>query len=170
MRVIERLGLLAVVFIGLMMAGSAPASARSNQLSGVAVYDSTTCAGPPAGYGDFVDYPGLRMSGSLEGCLYTKVDTVHDNGAPSGVYLETGREVFVGSLDGGPVGVFSTTYRFESKWDPDVSTGSEVRGRCQHPIAVGSGTGGFAGASGRVDFKDVVADGTYVYRGHISIP
>ena len=38
------LGLLAVVFIGLTMVGSAPASARSNQLSGVAVYDSTTCA------------------------------------------------------------------------------------------------------------------------------
>ncbi len=48
MRVIQRLGLLAVVFIGLTMAGSAPAIARSNQLSGVAVYDSTMCAGPPA--------------------------------------------------------------------------------------------------------------------------
>ncbi len=99
------------------------------------------------------------MSGSLEGCWYTRVDTVKDNGAPSGVYLETGREVFVGSLDGGPDGVFTTTYRFESKWDPDVSTGSEVRGRCQHPIVAGSGTGGFAGASGRVDFKDIVLPG-----------
>jgi len=170
MRVFQRLGLLGVVSIGFLVAGSASAGARSNQLSGVAVYDSTTCAGPPAGYGDFTDYPGLHMSGSLEGCLYTNVDTVHDNGGPSGVYLEAGREVFVGSLDGGPVGTFSTNYRFESKWDPDVSTGSETRGRCQHPIAVGSGTGGFAGASGRVDFKDIVADGTYVYRGHISLP
>ena len=169
MRVIQRLGLLAVVFIGLIMAGSAPASARSNQLSGVAVYDSAACPGPPAGYDDFVSYPGLLMSGSLEGCMYTKVDTVHDNGAPSGVYIETGREVFVGTLDGGPDGTFATTYRFESKWDPDVS-GSEVRGRCQHPIAVGSGTDGLAGATGRVDFKDVVADGNFVYRGHISIP
>ena len=168
MRVIQRLGLLAVVSIGLTMAGSAPAGARSNQLSGVAVYDSTTCAAPPAGYGDFTDYPGLLMSGSLEGCFYTNIDTVH-NGGPSGVYIETGREVFVGSLDGGPVGTFSTNYRFESKWDPDI-TGAEVRGRCQHPIAAGSGTDGFAGASGRVDFKDIVADGTAVYRGHISIP
>ena len=63
--------------------------------------------------------------------------------------------------------MFTTTYKFESKWDPDVSTGPEVRGRCQHPIVTGSGTGGFAGATGRLDFKDVVEDGTYLYRGHI---
>ena len=172
MRILQRLGLLAVLFIGLTMAGSGPASARSNQISGVAVFDfsGNTCKGPPAGYADFVSYPPLLLTGSLEGCWYTRVDTVKDNGAPSGVYLETGREVFVGSLDGGPVGLFTTTYRFESKWDPDVSTGSELRGRCQHPIVAGSGTGGFTAATGRVDFKDVVADGSYVYRGHISTP
>ena len=84
------------------------------------------CAGPPAGFADFVSYPPLLLSGSLQGCWYTKVDTAKDNGAPSGVYLETGREVFVGRLNGGPVGVFTTTYKFESKWDPDVSTGTEV--------------------------------------------
>ena len=172
MRTLQRLGLLAVLFIGLMMAGSAPASARSNQISGVAVFDlsGSSCTGPPAGYSDFVSYAPLLMSGSLEGCWYTKVDAVHDNGAPSGVYIETGREVFVGSLDGGPVGVFATTYRFESQWDPDVATGSELRGRCQHPIVEGSGIGGFEDATGRIDFKDVVADGSFVYRGHISIP
>ena len=170
MRVLKRMGLVAVVFSGLTMVGSSPGSA-SNQISGDAVYvDATTCKGPPAGYDDFVSYPPLLLSCSLEGCWYTKVDTVKDNGTPSGVYLETGREVFVGTLDGGPVGVFSTTYRFESKWDPDVSSGSEVRGRCQHGIVVGSGTDGFAAATGRVDFKDIVANGSYVYRGHISIP
>jgi hypothetical protein len=171
-RILQRLGLLAVLFIGWTMAGSALASASSNQISGVAVFDlsGATCEGPPVEYADFVSYPPLLLSGSLEGCWYTRVDSVKDNGAPSGVYLETGREVFVGRLDGGPVGVFVTTYRFESKWDPDVSTGSELRGRCQHPIVAGSGTGGFAGATGRVDFKDVVADGSFVYRGHISIP
>ena len=171
MRTLQRLALVAILFIGLMIAGSAPASARSNQISGVAVFDisGTSCTGPPADYSDFVSYPPLLMSGSLEGCWYTKVDAVHDNGAPSGVYVETGREVFVGSLDGGPVGVFTTTYQFESKWDPDVATGSELRGRCQHPIVPGSGIDGFAGATGRLDFKDIVADGSYVYRGHISI-
>ena len=172
MRILQRLGVLAVLIIGWTLAGSAPASARSNQISGVAVYDlsGTTCKGPPAGYADFVSYPPLLLTGSLEGCWYTRVDTAKDNGAPSGVYLETGREVFVGSLDDGSAGVFTTTYRFESKWDPEVSSGSELHGRCQHPIVAGSGTGGFAGATGRVDFKDIVADGSYVYRGHISTP
>lgn len=170
-RELSNAGITEPSFIGLTMAGSAPASAGSNQISGVGVFDisGSTCSGPPSGYADFVSYPPIVLTGSLQGCWYTKVDTVKDNGAPSGVYLESGREVFVGSLNGGPVGVFTTTYKFESKWDPDVSTGSEVRGRCQHPIVAGSGTGGFAGATGRVDFKDMVADGTYIYRGHISI-
>lgn len=139
------------------------------QISGRAVYDvsGSICSGPPSGYADFVSYPPLVLSGSLQGCWYTKVDTFKNNGAPSGIYLETGREVFVGSLNGGPSGVFTTTYKFESKWDPDVSTGTEVRGRCQHPLVAGSGTGGFAGATGRVDIKDIVADGSYIYRGHI---
>ena len=119
MRVIQRLGLLAVVFIGLIMAGSAPASARSNQLSGSRCMTRRVPRGRPPDTTTSC-YPGLRMSGSLEGCMYTNIDTQHDNGAPSGVYLETGREVFVGTLDGGPVGTFATTYRFESKWDPDI--------------------------------------------------
>lgn len=145
---------------------------KNLQISGRAVYDvsGSTCSGPPSGYADFVSYPGLVLSGSLQGCWYTKVDTFKET--PSGVYLETGREVFVGSLNGGPIGVFATTYKFESKWDPDVSTGTEVFGRCQHPLVAGSGTGGFAGATGRVDIKDIVADPSniyYVYRGHISI-
>ena len=74
------------------------------------------------------------------------------------MYLESGEEVIVGSLNGGPVGTFTTTYRFESKWDPDPS-GVELHGRCQHPIVKGSGTGGFEGASGRLDFKDIVDAG-----------
>ena len=108
------------------------------------------------------------MTGSLEGCWYTKVVTSKET--PSGVYLESGEEVFVGSLDGGPVGTFATTYKFESKWDPDVSSGVELHGRCQHPIVEGSGTGGFEGATGRLDFKDIIGDPvTYIYRGHINL-
>lgn len=128
------------------------------------------CTGPPAGYSDFVSYPPIRLTGSLDGCWYTLVESASDHRAPSGVYLESGREVFVGGLDGGPVGLFATTYRFESKWDPDVSSGVEVHGRCQHPIVRGSGSGGFDGVTGRLDFKDIVADGSYVYRGHLRIP
>ena len=111
------------------------------------------------------------LSGSLQGCWYTKVDTVKDNGAPSGIYLETGREVFVGSLNGGPVGVISDDLQVRVQ----VGSGCLHRARksvdaASTPSCAGSGTGGFAGATGRVDFKDIVADGTYVYRGHISVP
>ena len=46
----------------------------------------------------------------------------------------------------------------------------EIFGRCQHPIAAGSGTGGFEGAKGRIDFKDIISDPiVYVYRGHIRL-
>jgi hypothetical protein len=170
---IQRLVLLVMLVGGLLVVLSAPASAATNQISGVAVYDTTpptVCLDPPPpGYEEFTSYPPLVMTGSLDGCMYTKVESTKDNGAPSGVYIESGEEVFVGSLNGGPVGTFSTTYKFESKWDPDVSTGSEVHGRCQHPIVEGSGTGGFAGATGRLDFKDEVTTGQFFYRGHIKL-
>ena len=161
---------LEVMMGGLLVAAlSAPASAATTQISGVGAYDATgQCGPPPSGYADFTDFT-MVITGDLAGCWYSKVETSHDIGAPSGVYLETGEEVFVGSLNGGPEGTFATTYRFESKWDPDVSTGSEVHGRCQHPIAAGSGTGGFDGASGRVDFKDDVTAGLYFYRGHVKL-
>jgi hypothetical protein len=154
---------------GLLVALSAPANAATNQISGVAVLDTTgACPDPPAGYEDFTDFTQV-MTGSLDGCWYTHIETRKDNGAPSGVYIESGEEIFVGSLNGGPEGTFTTTYKFESKWEPDVSTGSEVHGRCQHPIVAGSGTGGFEGATGRADFKDEVTTGQFFYRGHIKL-
>ena len=163
---IQRLVLLVMLVGGLLIALSAPANAATNQISGVAVFDTTgECSSPPTGYEDFTQV----MTGSLAGCWYTNIETQKDNGAPSGVYIESGEEIFVGSLNGGPAGTFSTTYKFESKWDPDVSTGSEVHGRCQHPIVAGSGTGGFEGATGRVDFKDEVTTGQFFYRGHIKL-
>jgi hypothetical protein len=164
----QRLALLVVLVMGLLMVSPLAANAATNRLSGDARYDAAQCPAPPRGFEDFISYPGLSMTGSLEGCLYTKVETTKDT--PGGVYLESGEEVFIGSLDGGPEGTFTTTYRFESKWDPDVTTGVELHGRCQHPIVGGSGTVGFDGARGRLDFKDIIGDPvTYVYRGHISL-
>jgi hypothetical protein len=32
-----------------------------------------------------------------------------------------------------------------------------------------AGSGDFAGVTGRVDFKDVVAVGTFIYRGHLKV-
>jgi len=167
----ERMAVLFVLVVGLMVALAAPAGAATTQLSGVGVFDTTgVCPDPPTGFEDFTSLPPMVMTGSLEGCWYTKILSTKDNGAPSGIYQERGEEVFVGSLNGGPEGTFATTYKFTSKWDPDVSTGSEVHGRCEHPIVDGSGTGGFAGATGRVDFKDDVTTGEFLYRGHISLP
>ena len=160
--------MLVVLVMGLLMMSPLAANAATNQLSGAVSYDPVQCPGPPAGYEEFISYPGALLTGSLEGCLYVKVGT--SKLIPSGVYLESGQEVFIGSLNDGPEGTFTTTYKFESKWDPDVTTGVELHGRCQHPIVEGSGTGGFEGAKGRIDIKDIIGDPvTYAYRGHISL-
>ena len=154
----------AVMGLGLM----APAQAAgTTQISGSGYYDDaagTECGTPPAGFADFTP---LVLHGDLEGCLYT--DTVTSKNSPSGVYQEVGRELIVASLNGGPLGTFTTNYRFEAKYDPDIFTGIEVKGRCQHPIAAGSGTDGFAGATGRLDFKDDVDNAVFYYRGHITL-
>lgn len=141
------------------------ASAANTKLAGVAIYDdeeNPVCPPPPEGFEDFVSYPPLVLAGTLEGCWYTKILTIKDNGAPSGVYLETGEELFIGELDGEHV-EFTTTYKFEAKFDPD--SGAEIHGRCQHPIAEGFSDSGEI--TGRVDFKDIVEDGSFAYRGHI---
>ena len=65
----ERLAALFVLFFGLMVALSAPAGAATNQISGVGIFDTAgECQGPPTGYEDFT----IVMTGSLEGCWYTK--------------------------------------------------------------------------------------------------
>ena len=151
-------GLVAALLVG------PAATSASTRVSGDANYDPVLCPGPPPGYEDFADYPGLALAGSIEGCLYTKVGSFVQR--PSGVWLERGEEVVVGSLDGGPEGTFTTTYFFSGKFAPD---GSEIFGRCHHPIVEGSGTGGFEGAKGRLDFKDFPGDPVpFRYRGHIS--
>jgi hypothetical protein len=167
---VRRLAMLGTLTAGLLGMGLvAPVNAAgTTQISGSGAYDITgsECGTPPAGFADFTP---LVLTGNLEGCLYTDIVTSTDRGAPSGIYIETGRELVVASLNGGPVGTFETTYRFESKWDPEVSTGAEVKGRCQHPITAGSGTGGFSGATGRLDFKDEVATGRFFDRGHVTL-
>ena len=99
----------------------------------------------------------------LDGCLYTFVDD-DVRKSPSGTYLETGTERFVAS-DGS--GTFSTTYRFEAKYeDVDILAG-EIFGRCQHPIVEGSGTGIYEGVSGELFFKDDIEEANFPYRGHL---
>ena len=104
----------------------------------------------------------LLLTGDLEGCLYTFVQTWQCT--PGGMYIETGEEIFV--ADDGE-GTFSTTYRFEAKYENCEALSGQVNGRCQHPIVAGSGTGKFYGVKGRLDFKDDVVNGIVEYRGHL---
>ena len=107
------------------------------------------------------------MAGSLIGCWYT--DTFNlINSTSTGVIYATGSEHFVGCLDvhskasctqTDRTGTFALKYTFLAQYDPVTSR--EIWGGCQHKIV--SGTGGFAGAAGRIDFQDNVANGTSSY-------
>jgi hypothetical protein len=152
--------LAAATLLALILAAPAALAGGATQISGVTFFDEAdTCDSASVG-ADFA----LLMTGDLDGCLYTFVQSTQSS--PSGTYRETGTELFVAS-DG--AGTFETTYRFEAKYedvDPLPPSG-EIFGRCQHPIVEGSGTGIFEGVSGRLDFKDEVESGTFFYRGHL---
>ena len=134
-----------------MLGATAPAQAASPQIDGTAEFQLPSggpCEDdPPAG-------PVRRRRAAGDA-----------GKPPGGVHLERGEELFVGRLRNGAMGTFTTTYRFEAK---PAADGSEIRGRCQHPIVAGSGTGGLTGATGRLDFKDIIeVPITCVYRGQI---
>ena len=153
---------LATALVAAKDVSAAPSPALAGgatQISGVGFFaDEETCD-DPEGEGD--NY-ALILTGDLEGCLYTFVETAKSS--PSGTYRETGTEVFVAS-DGS--GTFETTYRFEAKYEDVDNPATEIFGRCQHPIVEGSGTGVFEGVSGRLDFKDDIEAGNFPYRGHL---
>jgi hypothetical protein len=148
-----------VALIGVVWTAPSPALAGgATQISGVGFFDEAdTCDSESVG-ADFA----LIMTGDLEGCLYTFVETAESS--PSGTYLETGTDLFVAS-DG--VSTFETTYRFEAKYEDVANLEGEIFGRCQHPIVEGSGTGIYEGVSGRFDIKDDVEAGNFLYRGHL---
>ena len=110
-----------------------PASAAMDQISGVGVFDTENQCND-AVESDFSDWT-MVLTGDLDGCWYTNVETARTT--PSGVYLETGEEIFVGSLNGGPVGTFTTTYKIRGQVrsrrlrDPRALPASH-RGRQRH--------------------------------------
>jgi hypothetical protein len=173
----RRLGI--ATALALTVTAAAPASpvgAATTSVAGMFVFDAdSTCGEPPAGHEEF-DELTFVISGDLDGCWYTNIGRGWDLGPPSGLYFEVGRELFVGRVRGGPVGTFSTTYTFESRWDPAYTAGgTEIWGRCQHVIVRGSGTGGLhavTGFIGRTDVvTDVINDGTVGrYRGVVRQP
>ena len=159
-----KLGTLVVVASAITLALVTPASAGTTQVSGKGVFNDDCrppVGSPPPNLGD---YPPIDLSGSLDGCWYTYVSDSKFN--PSGTYQEIGTELFVGCLNSSTCGTFETTYTFTGKFVDDTFT-EEIHGRCHHPIV--GGTGGFAGATGLILFKDDVVNGCFEYRGHISL-
>jgi|GEM_PF-3135503 len=134
-------------------------AAGNTQISGSGAFDSE---------GDCTEIPSqftMVIEGDLVGCWYTHGwEVVQDT--PAGTYGERGTERFIGCLANTAIcGTFDTQYHFTAKYAPD---GSEVHGRCQHPIT--HGTGGFVGVKGRLAFKDDVGTGVVYYRGHLKLP
>jgi hypothetical protein len=153
--------LVAATLLALILAAPAALAGGATQISGVGFFDDPldpACNDPG---GEDADY-ALVMTGDLEGCLYTFVGPAVSS--PSGTYRETGTELFVASEG---ADTFRTTYRFEAKYEDPTDPTTEIFGRCQHPIVEGSGTGIYEGVSGILFFKDDVASGNFLYRGHL---
>ena len=151
--------LAAVAIISVVSTAPSPAlEGGATQISGVGFFDEADVCNSASVGADFA----LIMTGDLEGCLYTFVETAESS--PSGTYRETGTELFVAS-DG--VSTFQTTYPFEAKYEDVDNLAGEQFGRCQHPIVEGSGTGIFEGVTGQLFFKDDVEAGNFPYRGHL---
>jgi len=112
-------------------------------------------------------------SGSLTGCIYgIRLDVSFTSG---GQLFQRTSETFIGCFED-RCGSFELDATITSRWvNGPPPEGDQVNGRCQHKIVRGSGTGDFAGVSGRLDFKDIIerdADGnllgvTFDYKGHL---
>jgi hypothetical protein len=99
------------------------------------------------------------MTGDFEGCLSTFVEAYSCKElADYDLYLEKGREVFVGKYKGRS-GRFRTTYTFDGAYAKPFcqtfNTALEVGGGCNHKIEGRSGV--FANADGLIKFIDVIA-------------
>jgi hypothetical protein len=106
----------------------------------------------------------LRMTGDLEGCIYTYID---ESECVDGYYYEVGREHFVGTYKG-KEGSFWTKYRSLGKYEGCSGagpSGAEIMGFCEHPLVKGSGEGVFKDVTGAYYMIDFVKKGKYPYNG-----
>lgn len=170
MRRLYALMLALAVMFALAVPASAAPDGKNQQVRGVATFVTT---GDCAGGLDMVPQAG---SWGLDGCLFTtSVDEDRSGLSQGGVYKEYGTEQFDGNLvdpDGNVIasGTFDTEYVITSKWAGAPFESEQFHGRCQHPIT--TGTGDFAGATGRIDFKDTIVDGVaveYPFFGHVNL-
>lgn len=104
----------------------------------------------------------LLLTGDLEGCLSIFIDDFQCHGLDAfDLYLEQGREVFVGTLHG-KSGRFRTTYTFDGAYAggfcQSFDASLEVGGGCIHKIDGRSGV--FKHAEGLFTFIDVITNVT----------
>ena len=155
--------------------GAAASADGATQVSGVAFpwpVAPATCDPGALGAVDYV----LAMpagSGDLVGCLY---GVRHPAGqTPGGPISTRADEVFVGCW-GETCGSFALTAHITGNWEGAPGVSDQKNGRCQHKIVSGTGSGGFTGVEGRLDFKDILIrddSGSVVgvefdYRGHLT--
>jgi len=133
---------------------SAMASSGATQVAGLLAPDTEgVCVGEAS-----VQPPGV-VTGSLNGCWYiTSITKQSDN--PAGGFYAAGTETFAGCL-ADSCGRLFTTFTFTAKF---ASDGSEVHGRCHHPIV--GGDGDFIGASGEINMHDL-PNGCATYKGNL---
>ena len=157
----RKLVILLTVMVSLLIVASVSA-AGATQISGVGFFaEEGECTDPEGAGADFAN----NLTGDLEGCLYVFVESYQCT--PSGFYIETGSEIYVGRGGEGDDGTFSTTYRFTAKFEDCPNLAGQIFGRCQHPIVAGSGTGDYKGVTGRLDFKDDIEAGNFPFTGHL---
>jgi hypothetical protein len=101
----------------------------------------------------------LALTGALEGCWSGFIQSYKCKELEDyDLWLEKGREVFVGEFRG-KQGRFRTTYTFEGAYAKGVCQSLdftlEVGGGCRHKVIDGSGV--FADAEGLIKFIDVIA-------------
>lgn len=151
----------AVTFMlfGVVAPSAADSDRATRQLSGVAHYDSDSFSDPGECdseadeiVADF--YIALVFSGEgLVGCWYLIPESARTT--PSGMLIEEGKDIFVGTLDG-EAGRFETTYIFRGKYEDLNDPSTELFGFCQHKLV--SGEGAFEGVRGMVHIRDDVVN------------
>ena len=100
----------------------------------------------------------ISLTGDLEGCWSSFIEDDQCKELQDyDLYIEKGREVFVGKFRG-EQGRFRTTYTFEAAYAKGVCQSGdftlEVGGGCKHKVIGGSGV--FADAEGLIKFIDVI--------------
>ena len=141
-----------VLAVAVLASGSAALAdgSRTTFVSGNSTYSDCGLAGSDL---------ALAMTGDLEGCWSVFVEGFKCKELDGfDLYLENGREVFVGTLRG-KQGRFATDYTLDAVmakgFCKSFDFSLEVAGGCNHKIHGRSGV--FEGANGLLKFLDVIA-------------